>query len=459
MRKRIALALMLGGMAVAGWAQQSLYVMKDGKVVATHEVGEGDYVTFRRPADAKPQQTVTLEGVSTGKNFIQYRVTTSTPNQYYAHAFFQASTLDQILQYYYSVKIEEADEATIKAALRLLVQYYGYTDKGTLTYTITNGENDGDYTDFFIPGGQDFYVVTNNLTSVDDQGGTAQMGDELSYIKLTTLPASESAETIGIEYKGLNDDDEATYAITPSSGIVTLYTMLAKKKELDQNTSIYGFDKVYFGGAEAWTASDWTKYGDQQSWTLDDEDDYVMTVLGIDGNGDWVTVTNEQHITPASDNCPKINILTKEAANGKVTVTYEISPSNVTAAHVRLMSENDLENALNVSGTLLEQVAVDGDAEDVTATINADGKATYTYTVAKRGWYALLISATDANGTTVVEADFHSHLTDAEWEVTTKTFPVTTEAKPHKAAGHLPLAVEKTAQANTRVMRLHSLAR
>lgn len=424
MCRLLVMAAMLVGMSLTATAQRSLYVLKGNTVVATHEVSDGDYATFERPTTVPVQQSVTLEGVATGKNFIQYKVTTTSASQYYAHAFFQSNTLDQVLQQYYGVKLSEADELTIKAALRLLVQYDGNTDQGTQTYTITNGRSDGQGTNFHIPAGQDFYVVANNLTSVDDQGGTAQMGDELSVVKLTTSEAETSSETIAVEYTGLTDDLDATFSITPSSGIVTLYTLLAKKKELDQNVSIYGFDKVFFDAAEPWTATEWTRYGDQQSWSLDGEDDYVMTVLGIDGNGDWVKSSCEQHIATAADNCPKVEILTKEAGDGSVSVTFGVTPSSVTASHVRLMKENDLENLLNQPGTTLDQVATDGDATDLTATINASGKATFTQSDLSRGWYALLISATDANGTTVTEADFHSHLDNAEWEITTTAFPV-----------------------------------
>lgn len=425
---------LLGAMMLPAAAQDSLYVVKGNTVVEALAVGEGDYATFQRPADVPQQQTVELEGVATGKNFIKYKVSTKTADQYYAHGFFQSTVVDYMLQQYYGIKIEDADEMTVQAALRLLVQHYGYTDRGTLTYTITNGENDGQGTDFFVPAGQDFYVVACNLTDVDEQAGTSKMGDECSVVKLTTLAADKSAETIGIEYTGLNDDEEATYAITPSSGIVTLYTMLAKKKEFDQNTSIYGFDKVFFGGAESWTATDWNKWGDQQAWELDGENDYVMTVLGIDANGDWVTATDEQHITTASDNCPKVNILSKEVANGTVTVKYEITPSNVTAAHVRLMKENDVSNAKN-NGETLDQIAISGDAEEVTSTINYYGEATFSKADLARGWYDLLISATDENGTNVTEVCFHSHLSNAEWEIRTTTYPTASAAKAQKVAG------------------------
>lgn len=431
LKQWLATAAVMGGACLPATAQNNLYVMKGDKVVATYGVEAGDYVTFKRPATAPQQQTIGLDAIETGKNYLKYKVTANA-EQYYAHGFWAASYVDQVLQYYYGTKIEDADDATLNAALRLLLQYNSYTDKGTLTYTITNGEDDGDGTNFHIPAGQDFYVVANNLTDVDEQGGTSKMGTEFLVAKMTTLTAGESTETVGVEYTGLNEDNEATYSITPSSGIVTLYTLLAKKKELDQNVSIYGFDKVFFSGAEAWTATEWAKWGAEQAWELDGEDDYIMTVLGIDNNGDWVKTACEQHITTATDNCPKVKLLSKTAGDGSVSVTYEITPSNVTSAHVRLMLENDLEDAIN-KGETLDQLAVGGDAEDVTSTINYYGEATFTKSNLTRGWYALLISATDENGTTVTEADFHSHLSNAQWEVNTTSFPTTTSAKGHKA--------------------------
>lgn len=455
-KKRWAsIAILLAAFCLQATAQNTLYLMKGDKLVATHSIEEGDYVTFKRPESQPAQATVSLQAVETGKNFIKYKVTAGA-DQYYAHGFWTASYIDQVLKAYYSTKLEDADETTLKAAVRLLLQYQSYDDKGTLSYTINNGDNDGNGTNFFIPAGQDFYVAANNLTNYDEKGGTAQMGDELSIVKMTTLAAGTSSESISVEYARLTDDEEATFNITPSSGIVTLYTLLAKKKELDQNVSIYGFDKVFFASAEPWTATEWSKWGAEQAWSLDGEDDYVMTVLGIDANGDWAKAECEQHIATAADNCPKINLLSKKAADGSVSVTYEITPSNVTAAHVRLMKENDLENLINAGSTLQDE-AVGGDAEDITATINEQGEATFEKSDLARGWYSLLISATDDNGTTVCEANFHSHLANSQWEVNTTSFPATSLAK---AASLRTVPQLQISPANNTLRQLqHSLAR
>ena len=449
------IALALAAFCLHATAQNTLYLMKGDQLVATHAIEEGDYVTFKRPESQPTQATVSLQAIETGKNFLRYKVTAGD-NQYYAHGFWTASYIDKVMQAYYSTKLDNADETTLKAVIRLLLQYQSYTDQGTLSYTITNGSNDGNGTNFYIPAGQDFYVAANNLTDVDEQAGTSKMGDELSIVKMTTLEAGTSSESISVEYAGLTDDDEATFNITPSSGIVTLYTLLAKKKELDQNVSIYGFNKVFFASADPWTATEWSKWGADQAWSLDGEDDYVMTVLGIDANGDWTKAECEQHIVTASDNCPKINLLSKEAADGTVSVSYEITPSNVSAAHVRLMKENDLENAIN-AGSTLQAEAVASDAEDVTTAINQQGEATFTKSDLARGWYALLISATDENGTTVCEANFHSHLTGAQWEVNTTSFPATSSAKAASLRNvpQLPINPAKGAQ----IQLQHSLAR
>ena len=41
----------------------------------------------------------------------------------------------------------------------------------------------------------------------------------------------------------------------------------------------------------------------------------------------------------------------------------------------------------------------------------------------------VLFTATDANGTTVTKAGFHSHLTDAKWDLTTKTYPASSTSE------------------------------
>lgn len=434
MTKRLySLFLLLCMTFVVAEAQETVYLVKGKKVVAKYPIADVDYLTFALPDSVQDGQSVEVQAVATGKNFIQYKVVTKDPSQYYGHYFFQAAVLDNMLRSYYNTTIDEADAETLNYIVRLLVGNYGYMDQGTQTFKITNGENDGQGRDFFIPAGQDFYVATVNVTEVSTAGGT--LGDEVSLAKLTTLSPAESQQTISVSFLNLDDEGNVTYDIKPSDGIVTLYTMFANKRSLDQAESIYGADYVLFNNADAWTSTDWASYGDQQAWEIDGENDYVMTVVGYDTNGDRVLVQDEQHLTPSTNGCPAITVGDKSASNGAVSINFSIDPKTVSAAHVRLMLDNDLSNALNVAGATLDQVAIAGDAEDITTAINADGTYTFTRTGLSRGWYTLLVSATTDEGTTVTKVSFHTHLGDSTWEIDTDTFPTSGSASaPHKKA-------------------------
>lgn len=211
-----------------------------------------------------------------------------------------------------------------------------------------------------------------------------------------------------------------------------MYTLLTKKAQLDQYISNYGYDYVMFSFGSPITAQDWNTYGSQAAWGLDDENDYVMSVLGIDADGDWVKAKDEQHIVISNDKCPKVNVLSKKASDGNIKVTFEITPSNVSAAHVRLMPDNDVADELNRNKTL-DQIAVEGDATDIKADINYYGEYTFSKEDVERGWYSLLISGTDENGTNVTRLIFHTHLENAEWEIETTTFPVQADTAKTKA--------------------------
>ena len=374
MRKKIiTTAILLGATVLSMNAQNNVYLMKGDKIVAQYAIDDIDYLSFKRP-EGEIEGTVALTAVETGKNFLKYNVKTAEKDQYYGHGFFQSQTIDRMLRTYYDTNINEVDDATLKKVIKSLLANYGFLDKGNKTYTIKNGDNDGNGTDYFIPGGQDFYVATVNITNVDEQGGT--MGDEISVIKMTT--------------------------------------------------------NVMFSFGSPITAQDWNTYGSQAAWGLDDENDYVMSVLGIDADGDWVKAKDEQHIVISNDKCPKVNVLSKEASDGNVKVTFEITPSNVSAAHVRLMPDNDVVDELNQNKTL-DQIAVEGDATDIKADINYYGEYTFSKEDVERGWYSLLISGTDENGTNVTRLIFHTHLENAEWEIETTTFPVQADTAKTKA--------------------------
>ena len=447
-----ATAILAGTASLCVNAQDKVYLVKGNKVVAQYQMNDGDYLSFKLPDDAVVADSAAPSAVETGKNFIKYTVKTKEKDGYYAHAFFQAQTVDLLLHYYYNTTVESADQATLKQMLKKLVTSYGYLGQGEQTFTIENGDNDGYGTDFFIPGGQDFYVATVNVTSVTDEGAT--VGNEVNFVKLTTEVPGVSSETVSVEYAGVDAEGNAAYNIGLGDNIKTVYALLGSKKKVDQYESVYGYDYMMFTSATALTAADWAKYYNGKNvWEVSDEDDYVMNVLAVDANGDWAKASAENHITVGQGDCPKVNVLSKEAADGSVKVCFEITPSNVTSAHVRLMKDNDLSNELNKDKTL-DQIAAEGDAEDITSTINYAGEYTFKKDNLERGWYTLLVSGTDKNGTTVTKASFHSHLTNASWEIESKTFPASTSSSAKKRTVAFPTAKTQFTAVGAKTFRM-----
>ena len=405
--------------AATAQAQQTVTLGKGDTTVAKFELNDGDYVTFDRPAGAEEQNRVEVTETKTGKNYINYTVITAADDQRYGHMLLQSSFLELYLTQYYGQSLSTVEDATLKQIFKVLFSSgYGYINQGSLAFEIKDGMSDGGTGTFFVPAGQEYYIVTV------DCDADYKMGNNVSYTKVKTVDPDDSTETIDVEYKGLDSDGNALVSVTPSAGIATLHTVFGTKKSIDQFVNVYGYNYLMFGLGDSFTAEQWNSMSDSdKALSIDKEDDYTFLALGIDENGDWVKNQIDLHFKPANTtNLPEVDVTSKTAGEGAVNITFSVTPKDVSKATVRLIGENALNNELNTGKTLADVAAEE--ATDITDTVKANGEYTFSQSDITRGWYAVLCAATNDYGTTVTKAVFHTHLENFEWETSTKYFPV-----------------------------------
>lgn len=420
MKKRIfSLLVLFSALTATAFAQQKLYLMKGDKTVASYNTDEIDYVTFRRPADAQVQEAFVVTPKGAGKTSLTFRITAQDEEQTYAAAWIPASQVEFMLQYLYGKTIETADTASLQTILRRLVLASSIIiTRGSQTFSISNDKAFDDGTLPSIVPGLDYFVTVTDIDS------SFTIGKKIYYATMHTAEPEQSKETISVEYNGLTSDGNASFDITPSSGIKKFYALFGNDKSLQQYAGTLGYSGALTAFGYEFTPEEWNAYSEEdRAWEIDGEGDYSLYVLAIDANGDTLMAQATEHIQEENAyGTPTITILSKEAADGNVKVNFEIIPNEVSKATVRLMKENDVSNALNEGKTLIDITNCD-EATDITSTINAAGAYTFSQSDIARGWYTLLVCATNDKGSTVMQAGFHSHLTDASWEVNSTAFP------------------------------------
>ena len=450
MKKTIlSVLIMAASFGLTANAQQKVNLNLGDQTVATVQLGEGDYISFGRPEGVPEQKDVEVVKTETGKNYVSYKVETKQADKMYQHVLLLKSYVE-LLSIKMGGTFDENDEASLKSLFQtLMLAGYGSTGTGTQTYTFTDGVKDAAGQTQFIPGGQDYYIVTCGVTMGADN--TPALDDDLSYTKVRTADHGESSETLSVEYKGIDDNGQATFDVQPGSGIKTLYMVLGKAKSIDEFINVYSYDYLMFTQSTQFTRDQWLALGEDnaQKWNITEEGDYSFYVLGIDENGDWVKAQIlNQHIKPAADNdCPEVNITNYTSGDpdedgvGSVAIQYEIKTKaeSISKAKMLLMKENDWDDALNVymktgkyekpSDAWAVYMDESKDAVDVTDAVKELGnKLNYScgFSENERGWYVAVLAVTDSYGTTVTRAAFHSHMdpTNGEWSIFSRTFPV-----------------------------------
>lgn len=443
MKKTIlSTVIMAAAFSLNATAQQKVNLNLGDQTVKTVELGADDYIAFGRPAGVSETLPVDISGITAGKNSVRYTVETDPSGSLCIQMLLAESYLDMYLRMYMDSSIAEATDTQLKQAFRtFLLSGYGYGGYGPMTVNAKDGEeNENGETDF-IPGGQKYYIVAADLTQTST--GYA-LGENMTYKTVTTLTPGESTETLQVAFNGVDANGKASFSVTPSDGIKTLYLVLAKTKSIDQFVSVYGYDYLMFTQANAFTAEQWNALDEaDRKWSISEENDYTFCALGVDNNGDWVKVQLDNlHIKPTADDaCPTVDLTQFASGDGSMSAAYAVSSktSAVSKAKLLVMKETDWDVALNnllansssytkpsdAWGEAIEQAQ---GTIDVTDQATASSKVEYsrTFTDEERGWYVIVLAVTDENGTTITRTSFHSHLTSAQPETVSHTYPTAT---------------------------------
>ena len=138
---------------------------------------------------------------------------------------------------------DENDTNTLLAVFNTLINAgYAFIGQGAQSFTFTDGVKDAAGHTRFIPGGQEFYIVTEGLTQMSD--GPLLDGD-INYVKVTTKKPGVSTETLTVDYKGVNDNSQVWFDVKASENVNTLHMVFGTSATIDQFISNYTEQPVY----------------------------------------------------------------------------------------------------------------------------------------------------------------------------------------------------------------------
>lgn len=403
MLKKLSILLIAAATATSVCAQETLYLVKGDRVVGKYNVDDVDYATFNLPPDVNESQ-IWLDVNSVGKNTVTYTVNTAGDNVAYAHNIISSYDVDLFALNYYDSPFDELEEGTQALILQTYLSYSAYVGIGTHTFTQTDYVDDGTGTADYVSRFSVRPNVKYYLCAWEIDPTTEEPGETFEFTTFTTLPYGQSqlslsAKVAGIEYVA---DDEAhiTFDITGDSDILYVMTLYGMADVLPYYIETFGFDYTLYTFGSTYSLDE---LKDDSTWPAYESGEYVLYVCGFDANGDMVmaypAIADVKF--DAEKSGPTISVFSKSASSGAISVNFEISPSNVEEAYVRLLPENTVDDRLNMGYTLPE-LAMGGDAIDITSSINTLGEYTYTNNELTEQWYSLLIYAKDKEGGSTV---------------------------------------------------------
>lgn len=442
MIRKLFSIILIATMAVSAMAQETIYLIKDNQVVAKYGADEVDCVSFTLPQGVTEDKLFILPGEQ-GKNSLTYSIKTTSAHEPYVHNYVLESVLSNLLLSYYGHDITEASSEEIEARLKQIL-YDGFISTGSHSFTFSDGESDGQ-SEFEVLAGQRYIITAADLNEAGDD-----LGEHVYYTTVQTKTPDKCAGNVSVSYTGLTEANGALFDIKATDDITRIYTLYGLKSNLDYFIQVYGIEYCMT------TFAGWFKpevlENDTEGWIVKDEGDYSIYVMGIDAEGNWTDVQSTTvHIKPAVAETvgPKINIFSKEKGNGSVKVNFEITPSNVNEAYVRLMSENDYDDRIN-DGYTPAEIASGGDATDITNDIRTMGEYTYVNNNIAEQWTSLVIMAKNAEGCNVTRLNFFPEEgNDSQWNIIENQPSKTVAKAPKTANAKAPTSFKMTEKVPT----------
>ncbi|MDE6300469.1 MAG: hypothetical protein K2M19_01970 [Muribaculaceae bacterium] len=398
---------------------EKMYLVKGDRVVAKYDVDAVDYISFKLPDDVFDESIwLTLNNV--GKNTVTYTVNTADNNVAYAHNLLSYWDVNYTALDMFGEEYEALDEESRVASIQYTLSYNAFVGIGTNKFTQNDFEQYDTYSEAnrfsVIPGTKYF------LCAWEIDPATQAPLETFVYEELSTLAPSEVDLGLNVTLNKITDYG-MVLNFKGDSEILYVRTCWGMKDMMEAYAKQYGLDNLIGTFGQNWSMEFLAGTGDMQpgvenaTWPAYDSGEYIMYVRAYDAQGN---MQQGEYVFEYSGSGevenPTITVYSKEKSEGYVKFNFEISPSNVEEAYVRLLSENVVDDRLNMGYTYPE-IAMGGTSIDITNEINRTGEYTYINKEVPEEWNSFIIYAkTKEGGKTTLRINFYPD-NDSEWSI------------------------------------------
>lgn len=392
----------------------TMYLIKGDRVVGKYGVDQVDYASFKLPQGVI-DEPIWINVDNVGKNFVTYTVNTLEKTTAYAHGLVPYYEANYLALDAFGASYDELSEENKQQVLQSYLPYVGYLGVGTITATMNDYSEDGLGGRFSVRPDNKYLLCAWEVDPV-----TQAPLDLFVSTEFQTLPPAESSAMLNVSFKRQNEEGLA-FNITGSSDILYVVTCYGIKSVMEAYVDVYGMDFLMGTFGQAMSLDALQGEGDlgngieAATWPAYESGEYVLYVRGYDTEGNMCEAEASATYEGQETEAPQINILDRsKSIDGKVMVKFEVVPSNVSEAYVRLMTENDVDDSVN-DGWKLYELASSSQATDIYDEIRATGEYTFTADNLGEEWYSLLIYVRDTDGARTVQRISFNTEPSSEW--------------------------------------------